>query len=339
MTHPRFSLALQGADALPASGRVLIIGPRVASDLSVFPKDRTVVVQGFFPDHATLARQGWNVVPSLDEATGDFAAAVVMLPRARAEARARVAAASGKVAPGGPVWIDGQKTDGVESMIRDIRSRVAISAPLAKAHGKIFSFAAGSDFGDWRATPLHPAPGFVTVPGVFSADRPDRGSELLAAALPADLRGHVVDLGAGWGFLASAILARSEVTRLDLVEADHAAIECARLNVTDPRAHFYWADATEFRPEDSPRTIVMNPPFHTGRAAEPALGTAFIAAAARMLAPQGRLYMVANRHLPYEAALAEHFREVAEIGGDSGFKIFMAARPSTGAKTVARSRR
>ncbi|SPH24863.1 Ribosomal RNA small subunit methyltransferase C [Defluviimonas aquaemixtae] len=339
MAHPRFSLALQGADALPASGRVLLTGPRAAADLSIFPKDRTVVVQGFYPDHAALARHGWHVVPSIAEAGDGFAAAVVVLPRARGEARARIAGATAKVVAGGPVWIDGQKTDGVDSMIRDIRSRVAISAPLAKAHGKIFRFAAGPEFDDWMATPLCPAPGFTTMPGVFAADRPDRGSELLAAALPGDLSGHVVELGAGWGFLATAILARPDVMSLDLIEADHAALECARANVTDPRAHFHWADATLFKSDGRPATVVTNPPFHVGRAADPALGAAFIAAAAEMLAPQGRLYLVANRHLPYEAVLRANFREVAEIGGDSGFKIFAAARPVAVAPATARPRR
>ena len=49
--------------------------------------------------------------------------------------------------------------------------------------------------------------------------------------------------------------------------------------------------------------------------------------AAAMLAPSGRLWMVANRHLPYEAVLARHFREQAEIGGNGGFKLLSAARP------------
>ena len=63
-----------------------------------------------------------------------------------------------------------------------------------------------------------------TVPGVFSADHVDPGSEALAAALPATLKGHVIDLGAGWGYLADAVLARDGVTTLVLVESDVASI-------------------------------------------------------------------------------------------------------------------
>jgi 16S rRNA (guanine1207-N2)-methyltransferase len=73
--------------------------------------------------------------------------------------------------------------------------------------------------------------------------------------------------------------------------------------------------------------VVMNPPFHSGRAADPDLGRAFIAAAAGMLTAQGRLWMVANRHLPYEATLTQHFADVTELTGDNRFKILLGARP------------
>ncbi len=327
MSHPRLSLALQGADELPASGRVLVLGPRAETDLSDLPADRAVIVQGFRPDHDAMAARGWTVLASAAEAGGDFAAAVIFLPRARNAARALVAEAARRVGPGGPVWIDGQKTDGVDTMLKDLRARTAVSMPISKAHGKIFRFDAGPSFDDWRAVDLHPAPGFVTRPGVFSAEKIDHGSALLAAALPERLPARVVDLGAGWGWLAAQILARTGVTELHLIEADRDALDCARRNVTDPRARFHWEDGTRFRPDTPVDAVVMNPPFHAGRAADPALGAAFIASAAAMLTTSGRLWMVANRHLPYEAVLARHFREVEEIGGDGGFKLLMAARP------------
>ena len=326
MTNPRLALALMAADALPAAGRVLVIGG--GPGLSDLPKERTVVVQAFRPDHDTLAAQGWTVVPDLAAAAGDFAAAVVFLPRSRAAARAAVAEAARRVAAGGPVWIDGQKTDGIDPMLKDLRARTAVSAPVAKAHGKIFRFDAGTSFDDWRAADISPAPGFVTRPGVFSAEKVDPGSALLAAALPERMPARVADLGAGWGWLSAQVLTRHGVAELHLVEADHAALACARRNIADPRARFHWADATRFRPEARLDAVVTNPPFHAGRAADPALGAAFIAAAAGMLAPAGRLWMVANRHLPYEAVLARHFHEVAEIGGDGAFKLFAAARPA-----------
>ena len=64
---------------------------------------------------------------------------------------------------------------------------------------------------------------------------------------------------------------------------------------------YHWHDVTAGLPETYD-VIVTNPPFHTANGADnPGLGRRFIAAAAQALNPGGRLCLVANRHLPYEA--------------------------------------
>jgi 16S rRNA (guanine1207-N2)-methyltransferase len=328
MSATRLSLALDsGVLRLPVAGRILVLNPGGAADLSALPQDRLLAVQGFRPDHDALAARGVAVRPDLPE-EGGFALALVCLPRARDAARALIAAALARVGPGGAVVVDGQKTEGIDAIYREVRARLpGLSEPLAKAHGKIFALPTGATLDDWTAAPQPVADGFVTLPGVFAAERPDAGSALLAAALPERLKGRGVDLGAGWGYLARAALVRQDVTALDLVEADHAALACARLNVTDPRATFHWADAVTFRPARPAHWVVCNPPFHHGRAADPALGQAFLGAAARMLAPEGTLWLVANRHLPYDRTLSQVFREVHEMPGSPAFRLTRASRP------------
>ncbi len=321
MRSARLSLALDtGALTLPADGMIAVYRPQIGDDLSALPRDRLVVLTGFKPDHDHFARlfSGETAAP--------YAAAIVCLPRSRAAGRALIARAAAEVVPGGWIAVDGQKTDGIDTALKDLRGRVDLSVSLSKAHGKLASFAAGPDLTDWLARPSV-ADGFQTLPGTFSADGADRGSILLAGALPAKLSGKVADLGAGWGYLSVEILTRPGVKRLDLVEAEADALACAQVNITDPRARFHWADATTFRPETLLDVVVMNPPFHTGRTADPALGAAFIGAARRMLAPNGSLWMVANRHLPYDGALAENFLVVQEVAGDGGFRVIHATKP------------
>lgn len=338
MRSIRLSHALYtGAVVLPDTGSILVLRPRAGDDLSVLPRDRLRLVTGFRPDHDWFAAQG---LACTRHPEGRHAAALVCLPRARDHARALIATAAAHVDPGGPVIIDGQKTDGVDAVQRDLRARgIALTAPESKAHGKIFSFAAGPDLSDWLAAPLRHADGTVTLPGVFSADGPDRGSALLAAALPGRLPPVMADLGAGWGFLSRAVLSRDGVAELHLIEAEADALDCARKNVTDPRARFHWADATRFHPERGFDGIVCNPPFHTAREADPGLGLAFIRAAAGLLTGAGVLWLVANRHLPYDRALADSFREVEDIGGDAAFRLIRAARPATHATPAPRPSR
>ena len=66
----------------------------------------------------------------------------------------------------------------------------------------------------------------------------------------------------------------------------------------------------------------------------PVVSAAFIASAARLLTGAGRLWMVANRHLPYEAALARHFAQVTETGGDARFKIIEASGARRGTRRM-----
>ena len=323
MRSARLDLALEsGAFALPPSGDIVVFAPQIGDDLSALPKARSVVLTGFKPDFDHFRSQGYRSEAEIPTA------AVVCLPRAKAEALALIARAFVLLPPGAPVLVDGQKTDGPEAILKLARAAgVPHGEVISKAHGKASVLTAGPVPACWAAAARLVDGGFTTRPGVFSADGPDPGSVLLAAALPEKLKGHVADLGAGWGYLARAILAHEGVKSLDLVEADRDALDCAQENITDPRAAFHWADATGFKPARPWDAVVMNPPFHTSRAAEPELGAAFLRAAHRGLLPGGTLWLVANRHLPYDRVLTPLFRSVEEIGGDAVFRLIRAAGP------------
>ncbi|WP_306115917.1 MULTISPECIES: class I SAM-dependent methyltransferase [unclassified Roseovarius] len=330
MSAARLSLALEtGEITLPDTGRIAVFGPRGGvHDLSGLPLDRLHVLTGFKPDVDYFSARGLTCA-TLPE--GRYSASVVFLPRAKRLARGLIARTMDVT--DGPVIVDGAKTDGVESILKDCRKRTEVSPPLSKAHGKLFSLTPPGEFDDWAiGAPQQIDGGFVTQPGVFSADAIDPGSRLLADTLPAKLGAHVADLGGGWGYLSTRILEREAVAHLDLVEADHAALECARQNVSDPRLRLHWDDATRWRPDELLDCVVTNPPFHTDRSADPGLGQAFIAAAAAMLKPSGQLWLVANRHLPYEPNVSRLFATVTEAAGDNRFKILHAQRPSRKAR-------
>nr|MCU0782273.1 class I SAM-dependent methyltransferase [Akkermansiaceae bacterium] len=186
-------------------------------------------------------------------------------------------------------------------------------------------FAAWRRLGEPRKVP---GTELVAQAGLFSPDHPDPGSVLLAEHLPAGLRGRVADLGAGWGFLAAAILRRCpKVERVDLYEADARALDCARLNL---RAHgartgFFWHDVRRGVPEGYD-AVVMNPPFHEGRDTRLEVGLDFIATTARALKRGGGLYLVANRQLPYEGALTQSGLSCRAAGGDATYKLLFAVK-------------
>lgn len=341
----RLSLALDAGLEIP-DGPVVIRHPTLETDLSAFPE--ALVETPDFLVAQVLGAAG----RVLEDDIARYAATVVIAPRSKDLARDLIALAAATT--DGPIIVDGQKTDGIDSLYKACRSRADVQGTVTKAHGRCFWMQADADaFGDWQWSQpdVH---GFALAPGVFSADGIDPGSYALAEVLPEKMQGRVADLGAGWGYLSAVALARG-VDHVDLVDTNAMALACAQANVTridGGSASCHWDDATNWTPSDAPDHVIMNPPFHQGRKGTPDLGAAFIRNAARILAGRGTLWMVANRHLPYEDVLNTCFGHVVELEGPpgtQGFKLFQATKPqgqnlgrrakSASPRTVHRTRR
>jgi 16S rRNA (guanine1207-N2)-methyltransferase len=171
---------------------------------------------------------------------------------------------------------------------------------------------------------IPPALGLWSQPGIFSWDRLDPGSLMLIRHLPA-LDGIGADLGCGVGLLALKVLENASVRRISLIDIDRRAVDAARRNVTDSRADFAWGDVRRGVLQDLD-FIVVNPPFHDRGAEDRSLGEAFIRRAAAVLKPGGACWLVANRHLPYEAHLKLSFKAVRQVEQGDGYKIYEARR-------------
>ena len=163
----------------------------------------------------------------------------------------------------------------------------------------------------------------ISQPGLFSWDRLDDGTALLLDRLPA-LKGEGADLGCGAGLIARAVLRSPDVTRLHLIDVDRRAIFASQANVSDPRAHFYWNDLQIGPDLKDLDFIVTNPPFHLAGEESRALGQTFVRRAREMLRPGGVLWLVANKHLPYEEPLAGAFTHVGRVCEQGGYKIYEA---------------
>jgi 16S rRNA (guanine1207-N2)-methyltransferase len=315
--------------AIPSGQPALFVRPSGPDGLEVFDKEQSRFIQGFFPAHRVLTGAGWSEASETD---CPFSLATVFVTRSRTETLGNIARAAARLSPNGVILVDGSKTDGIDAILKHVRKRVAEVESRAKAHGKVFWFNnPGDKFDEWLtdAEPSRNSDGFWTMPGIFSAEGIDRGSAVLADFLPANAKGRAADLGAGWGFLSDSLLEKAAgIERLDLFEAERAALEMAERNVTDSRARFVWADVTRVATNEGPYDlIVSNPPFHVERTPDPSIGRAFIRAASRLLAPKGTFLMVANRQLPYEAEFDACFLEWSQMAVAGGFKILRATRP------------
>lgn len=323
-------------DLPDAAARMLLLGARPSLRLPSWLSGRARMVQGFRPDFLALSKAGHAVEP---EPAGEaYDLALVLATRHRGENEARLAAAVERLRPGGLIVMAGGRTDGVSSLRKRLAKAVPLDGHLAKNHGEVFWLRRGREAdGFARATRADQASSplvegrFRAAPGMFSHERVDAGSRLLAVHLPPDLEGEAADFCAGWGYLSVALAETApHLAGLNLYEADFASLEAARANMAalapGVRSGFHWLDLAAEPVARRYDVVVMNPPFHRGRAAEPDIGLAMIRAAAKALKPAGRLFMVANRGLPYEPALKAAFARVEERADATGFKVWTARR-------------
>lgn len=319
---------------MPAQGDALFLHAREGAGLQPWRALGLRCVQGFKPLHDALQHGGFDVQAQL--ADGVQASTVLLLPpRQRLAARASLARALQACTAGGQVVVAVPNNEGAKSIEGDAKQLGALSGSLSKYHCRVFWLAA--DHVDtellnaWAAldAPRQLPGGWVSAPGVFAWDRIDAASRLLAEHLPSHLHGEVADFGAGWGYLAREVLAsNAQVSGLQLFEADSRALDCARQNLSHASVpvQFHWHDITQ-GVDARFDAIVCNPPFHAhDRSDRPELGQRFIAAAAAALKPGAALWLVANRHLPYESTLASGFASVTVHAQRDGYKVMEAVR-------------
>lgn len=285
-------------------------------------------VQPSRPLFRALEAAGTAVKPTCESA--DYDGALILCGKHRGENENNIAEALRRVREGGLIVVAGGKEDGIQSLRKRIGQLGLQGDHAPKYHGVAFWFTRPAEIAEvarkLSAAPVRVAGRFTAAPGMFSHDRIDEGSDLLASRIPADFRGHAADFGAGWGYLSVMLAERAPGLKgVDLFEADFNALEAARTNLAenapDVPARFYWSDLASETPRDHYDLIVMNPPFHEGHAADHGLGAAMIRMAAKALKAGGRLMLVANRGLPYEPVLKEAFKESGETCRNARFKV------------------
>ena len=247
--------------------------------------------------------------------------------------------------PGGMLWVSGSKRHGIETFGREL-SEVAGTVALAAIGGGGRLLRATRPAALPAADVTAPPAIETTVrglrlrvqlePGVFAGQTLDEATALLIETMRIRPDDRVLDLGCGAGAigLAAAMLApRGQVTLLDATPAAVrlAAINAALNGLTNTEAVL--SDAYGAVAGQRFDVIATNPPFHEHGRTSRVVAERFIREAPAHLRPRGRLYVVANAFLPYEAVARAVFGDVEVPATNARYKVLLCrGRPprSTG---------
>jgi 16S rRNA (guanine1207-N2)-methyltransferase len=249
------------------------------------------------------------------------------------------------LAPGGRLYAAGANNRGIRSIQEEIERLFGNATVMAMRKGhRVISAVRGGGTVAPQGTDGHaePAIEMVTVrgqiiglglsPAVFAGGRLDPAAALLAATLEVRSSDVVVDLGCGSGIVGLVAARLAPQGHVYLLDSSYAAVRLAAANARRNSVANVTALAGDILAPVKergvrPDVIVTNPPFHAGQVQVQLPALRFIAESAERLAPDGRLYLVANRFLPYETELRRHFSELREVAGDTRFKVVLAVGP------------
>jgi len=228
---------------------------------------------------------------------------------------------------GTDIFVVGENRSGV----RSAEQMLAEFAPLNKVDS---ARRCGLYYGRLEKQPTFNADGYwggyaldnltiKTLPGVFSRDGLDVGSQLLLSTLTPHTKGKVLDVGCGAGVLAAVLASHSPKVRLTLCDVSAPAVEASRATLA---ANGFEGDvfASNVFSEVTGRfdMIISNPPFHDGMQTSLEAAQALIRGAVRHLNSGGELRIVANAFLPYPQVLDDTFGFHEVIAQTGRFKVY-----------------
>ncbi|WP_137888769.1 class I SAM-dependent methyltransferase [Pseudomonas sp. 2FE] len=167
----------------------------------------------------------------------------------------------------------------------------------------------------------------ISLPGVFSHGRLDRGTALLLEHLDKLPSGHVLDFGCGAGVLGAVLKRRFPHNQISLLDVDAFAAASSRLTLAANglEAQVLTGDGIDAAPSGL-NAILSNPPFHEGVHTDYLATENLLRQAVKHLKPGGELRLVANSFLRYQPLIEEHLGPCHTLGEGQGFRIYQAKR-------------
>jgi len=264
-------------------------------------------------------------------------------PREREVARQCVRDAAALLRPGGYCYLAGANRSGVKSTIRYLEELLGEAHVLAYRGGCRVALATKGEapqvgeaesreyyrFRELIAQVRGKRYICITKPGLFSWSKVDEGTRQLVENMEIGPQERVLDLGCGYGLaglVAADMAPDGEVT---LVDADCVAVDAGRRTLERNDVGHAQAFLSDCGAAVMGRTfdiVITNPPFHQGRGVSYEVACQFIHDAAAVLRPGGRLYLVANRFIPYGREMEGLFQDVGFVYRDSRFQVWKAIR-------------
>jgi 16S rRNA (guanine1207-N2)-methyltransferase len=269
-----------------------------------------------------------------------FNKVIIQIPKGRQIIRRWLVQAYQALKTGGKVFIAGANAAGIQSTIKDAEALFGKGRILGYKKGNRvaefikdtiivspeWSELAGIVPGTWVSFNIHLNDHIFSVrslPGVFSYDRLDAGTEMLLKTILITPGDEILDVGCGNGIIGTYAAVKG-AGKVHMVDNNLLAIASARetLAVNQVRnAKVFTGDLLEPVGSQKYNLILSNPPFHAGFDVNYQITQAMISQSYQSLLPGGRLILVANRFIQYMDLIRDIFGNVSIVEESAKYHI------------------
>lgn len=285
----------------------------------------------------------------LPQATSSFALIALDIPKGRKINRRWLVESFNLLEPGGSLYLAGPNDLGIQSIIKDAQDLFGNAVIVNYKKGNrcalvrkekfsttlpIWAEEPGIALGTWisldvkfRSTQFK----IFSLPGIFSYDRLDEGTELLLDTIQFPHQSNILDVGCGYGIIGLYAAFSTNASKIDLVDSNRLAVAATSKNLWENQAQHvqvFSSDLLEHVQNKRYHQIVSNPPFHTGKEVNYAVTQSLLRQSYQALLPEGQLILVANRFIRYDYWMKEIFGNCKILTQTNRFHILSTTKRS-----------
>ncbi|UDG81783.1 Ribosomal RNA small subunit methyltransferase C [Candidatus Profftia lariciata] len=255
-------------------------------------------------------------------------------PKSKQEAKFHLHALFSLMSIGTKIFIIGENNAGVRSSVNIIKTFGSLKkidgAYRCSLYYGCLEKKCSFNMKDWWGTYQIEELTIATLPGIFSCDGLDIGSELLLSSIKLDMYSKVLDIGCGTGVLSAIIAKRYPHIRLTLTDVSAVSLNASYVTfITNNIQGIIIPSNVYSNVTGYFNTIISNPPFHNGIHMNLSVAKKLIYGAVNHLYIGGKLYIVANKFLPYQQMLDDVFGTHEIISEAGCFRVYLACMSYT----------
>ena len=294
----------------------------------------------FIDYQAITQKHGNKVQSSFDctyQAKEPHDLVIITFPKSKAELNFTLAMIASSITDTTKILLVGEKKGGIQStpkLTKDILNNCQkvdaarhciLFIALFKTEKLTNEFNLEEWFTRYQITVAGITVTIASLPGVFSQQKLDVGTELLLNNLPAKMSGKTLDFGCGAGVISCFIGKKFTNTALSLLDVSALALASAQksLALNDLSGAVFPSNSLSGVCEKY-NHVVSNPPFHQGVKTHYKASEDFLAGINKQLNKQGDITIVANSFLRYQPIMQEHIGYTRVITKAKGFTIYQA---------------